>query len=90
MHRRGFGFSIKIKSQGFVSASDMRFSTYSDRELFRGIAFSRLWRRVNPGGEITRWDSAMLAQGTSGSLQSSLPLEAGLLPVVYQVGVDFV
>lgn len=40
MRREGFGFAIKIKCQGFVNASDMRFSTYSDRELFRGIAIS--------------------------------------------------
>lgn len=32
----------------------------------------------------------MLVQGTSGALQLSLFFEAGLLPVVTQVGVDFV
>ena len=90
MRRWGFGFAIKTKSQGFVNASDMRFSTYSDRELFRGIAVSRLGRRVNLGEEISRWDSEMLAQGTFGCPQSNFPLEAGLLPVVYQAGVDFV
>lgn len=39
-----FGFAIKIKSQGFVNASDMRFSAYSDRDLVKGIEMSRLWR----------------------------------------------
>lgn len=32
----------------------------------------------------------MLAQGTSGTLQLSSFIEAGLLPVVTQIGVDFV
>lgn len=45
---------------------------------------------MNSGGETARWDSEMLAQGTSGAPQSGFPLEAGPLPVVYQAGVDSV
>lgn len=89
MCRGGFGFAIKIISQGFVNASGMRFSACSDRALFRRIAVSRFWRKVNLGGEITRWGSEALARETSGSPQSSFPLEAGLTAMVYPVSVDF-
>lgn len=50
MCRGGFVFPVKMESQRFVSASDMRVSACGDRELSRGTAVSRLWRRVDQEG----------------------------------------
>lgn len=62
---------------------------WRQRDFQRRCSF-KIVEEGEPGGEVTRWGSEMLAQGTSGTLQLSLFFEAGLLPVVIQVRADFV
>lgn len=87
VHRRLWFFPSKNEFPAFCQC--FRYDSLClgrERAFQRNCSF-KIVEEGEPGGEVARRGSEMLAQGTSGTLQPSFSFEAGLLPVVTQVGV---